>query len=174
MHVWKNGGFYDLSAVVNSPNTCFGLPSVTPPPHTHTHTTTTTTTYAAGGANLDHHTPKCTTVIKEAPYKYGVCTCVVYFTKYAHPCIQWDDVLPFVRERHVTSFGKVVAFPMDVNINLLFYRTDVFDRFNLAGPPRTWDEMLEVAERLHGQDMDGDGAGDWGVCMELRKGGSRF
>ncbi len=39
--------------------------------------------------------------------------------------LEWDDVLPFVRTRHVGMKGQVVALPLDVRMHLLFYRRDL-------------------------------------------------
>jgi multiple sugar transport system substrate-binding protein len=32
-------------------------------------------------------------------------------------------------------------------------------------PPRTWDDYLNIAQTLHGQDFDGDGEADYGSCI---------
>lgn len=39
--------------------------------------------------------------------------------------------------------GKLYGAPKNTNIQLLWYRTDLVDE-----PPRTWDEMIEVSQRL--------------------------
>ncbi|MEM6710648.1 MAG: extracellular solute-binding protein, partial [Pseudomonadota bacterium] len=52
----------------------------------------------------------------------------------------------------------------DGDFQMLYYRTDVLAENGLE-PPRTWEEYLEVAEAIHGQDMNGDGEADYGSCI---------
>ena len=45
-------------------------------------------------------------------------------------------------------------------------RRDLFDRYGLR-VPATWDEFVDLAQRMNGTDTDGDGHGDlWGVCFD--------
>ncbi len=39
--------------------------------------------------------------------------------------------------------------------------------------PLTWTELLEVAARLNGTDLNGDGRPDYGICMDVRASASR-
>jgi multiple sugar transport system substrate-binding protein len=32
-------------------------------------------------------------------------------------------------------------------------------------PPKTWEDYLDIASKIHGQDMNGDGEGDFGSCI---------
>lgn len=41
----------------------------------------------------------------------------------------------------LTYQGGVYALPQTIDMNLMFYRTDIFDRFDLQ-VPETWDEMI--------------------------------
>lgn len=60
----------------------------------------------------------------------------------------------------------VQAFvPVDGSVPLMYYRPDVLARLNLT-VPRTWTELLHVAGRAHGLDMNGDGEADYGVCLQ--------
>ncbi|MFC4059940.1 ABC transporter substrate-binding protein [Planomonospora corallina] len=47
--------------------------------------------------------------------------------------------------------GKVVGIPVDVGPQALFYRTDVFEKFEID-VPATWDEYRAAAEKLHRAD----------------------
>jgi multiple sugar transport system substrate-binding protein len=49
--------------------------------------------------------------------------------------------------------GGVWAMPWNMNAGLLYYRADLLDRYGLA-PPRTWDELVEQAERIRAGEGD--------------------
>ncbi|KAL6749500.1 hypothetical protein V8C86DRAFT_994651 [Haematococcus lacustris] len=55
--------------------------------------------------------------------------------------------------------------PLDGWTLLLHYRRDVLAAAGLA-VPQTWPQLLHVATRLNGSDMNGDGSPDWGICLE--------
>ncbi|GFH29925.1 guanylyl and adenylyl cyclase family member [Haematococcus lacustris] len=55
--------------------------------------------------------------------------------------------------------------PLDGWTLLLHYRWDVLAAAGLA-VPQTWPQLLHVATRLNGSDMNGDGSPDWGICLE--------
>ncbi len=48
-----------------------------------------------------------------------------------------DAFLPY------TYQGGVYALPLEQNVNMMFYRTDIFEELQLE-PPETWEEFLEV------------------------------
>jgi multiple sugar transport system substrate-binding protein len=41
--------------------------------------------------------------------------------------------------------GKLTALPVYLDSGLLYYRKDLFEQFDLPGPPRTWEELLSHA-----------------------------
>lgn len=43
-------------------------------------------------------------------------------------------------------------------------RRDFFDARGIP-VPATWEEVVEIAERYNGTDLDGSGRGAWGFCM---------
>ncbi len=43
----------------------------------------------------------------------------------------------------LTYRGGVYAFPLTIDMNFMFYRTDIFKKFGLT-PPKTWDEMIDT------------------------------
>ena len=48
----------------------------------------------------------------------------------------------------VSSFnGKVYGFPIDQNMEVLFYRKDILDKYNMK-PPTTWDEAIAMFKTL--------------------------
>ena len=58
----------------------------------------------------------------------------------------------------------------------MFYRRDLFDRFNVT-VPRTWDELQYAIEFFHGLEDDVTNMTYHGLCLNRRKGcgsGSNF
>ncbi len=78
--------------------------------------------------------------------------------------IKWDDVAPFFKDFSARYQGKTYSIPLDGDFHMVYYRTDIFKKANLT-PPKTWDDYLADAKALNGQDMNGDGAPDYGSCI---------
>jgi hypothetical protein len=53
--------------------------------------------------------------------------------------------------------------------HLMHFRRDVFRRHNVSRAPETWPEVLELARRLNGTDLDGDGAPDYALCYNMQQ-----
>lgn len=53
---------------------------------------------------------------------------------------------------------------------MVFYRTDIKPETVHATGLDTWQQLLSIVQAVNGTDMDGDGMGDWGLCMDLHKG----
>lgn len=47
-----------------------------------------------------------------------------------------------------TVNGRLVAMPYHSNIGVLFYRTDLLEKYGYRAPPRTWDELEKMATRI--------------------------
>ncbi len=47
-----------------------------------------------------------------------------------------------------TVKGKLVAMPYHSNVGVLFYRADLLDKYGYKAPPRTWDELEKMAQRI--------------------------
>jgi multiple sugar transport system substrate-binding protein len=86
----------------------------------------------------------------------------------ADPDIKQDDVGAFFRDFSQKYGDKTYMITLDGDFHMMYYRTDVLEA---AGKevPRTWDEYLDVAKAVHGQDMNGDGTPDFGSCIAKKR-----
>lgn len=78
--------------------------------------------------------------------------------------IDLQDIAPYFRDFNQKVEGSTYFITLDGDFQMLYYRTDVLEAAGLE-PPRTWEEYLEVAAAIHGQDMNGDGEADYGSCI---------
>ncbi len=78
--------------------------------------------------------------------------------------IDLDDIAPYFREFGQKVGGKTKLLMVDGDFQMVYYRTDVLGSNGLQ-PPKTWEDYLDVASKIHGQDMNGDGEGDFGSCI---------
>jgi trehalose/maltose transport system substrate-binding protein len=53
-----------------------------------------------------------------------------------------------------TVGGKLVAMPYFSDFGMLYYRTDLLQKYSLGGPPKTWDELQQQAAKI----VDGEKA----------------
>ena len=49
--------------------------------------------------------------------------------------------------------GRVWGLPWNMNVGVLYYRTDLLAKYGLA-PPRTWEELVEQTRRIRGAEND--------------------
>lgn len=82
--------------------------------------------------------------------------------------IDLADVAPYFREFGQKVGGKTKMLMVDGDFQMVYYRKDVLEKAGLA-PPKTWDEYIDVASKIHGQDMNGDGQADYGLCSFKRR-----
>jgi trehalose/maltose transport system substrate-binding protein len=53
-----------------------------------------------------------------------------------------------------TVNGKLVSMPWFADFGLLYYRTDLLQKYAFSGPPKTWDELEQQSQKI----MDGEKA----------------
>ncbi|GIL94168.1 hypothetical protein Vretimale_332, partial [Volvox reticuliferus] len=78
--------------------------------------------------------------------------------------LNWNGYGTFFRQFASVYDGKVVGLPVSAAIMLLYYRRDFFTEHNIP-VPATWEEVVDIAEKYNGTDLDGTGSGAWGFCM---------
>lgn len=84
--------------------------------------------------------------------------------------MQWNDVLPFVREKLCSYDQRVYLVPVDLDMMYVHYREDL--RVDASLPvPNTWERVLEFAKHYHNTDLNNDGTPDFGLCFPTMEGG---
>ena len=78
--------------------------------------------------------------------------------------IDLDDIAPYFREFGQKVGGKTKLLMVDGDFQMVYYRKDVLENAGLE-PPKTWEDYLDVASKIHGQDMNDDGVADFGSCI---------
>lgn len=78
--------------------------------------------------------------------------------------IDLDDIAPYFREFGQKVGGKTKLLMVDGDFQMVYYRKDILEAAGLE-PPKTWEDYLDVASKIHGQDMNGDGEADFGSCI---------
>jgi multiple sugar transport system substrate-binding protein len=78
--------------------------------------------------------------------------------------IDLNDIAPYFRDFGQKIGGKTKVLMVDGDFQMVYYRTDVLEKAGLQ-PPKTWEDYIDVASKIHNTDMNGDGAGDYGSCI---------
>ncbi|KUI97314.1 sn-glycerol-3-phosphate ABC transporter substrate-binding protein UgpB [Vibrio sp. MEBiC08052] len=59
-----------------------------------------------------------------------------------------NDYLSAVTGYYTTNDGKMLSMPFNSSTPVLYYNKDMFKKAGIAAPPKTWDEMGEVSQKL--------------------------
>ena len=60
---------------------------------------------------------------------------------------EWKDFLPATVEANTLS-GKIYGVPWFTDAGMFYYRKDLLEKSNFSEPPKTWDEMQEMADKV--------------------------
>lgn len=94
--------------------------------------------------------------------------------EYGYP--NWDDVAPAIKTV-VSWANKVYALPYDGDCHMLYYRKDALENPDYQAkfkekygyaynvPPKSWEEIRDVAEFFTGWDWDNDGENEYGIAF---------
>jgi trehalose/maltose transport system substrate-binding protein len=69
-----------------------------------------------------------------------------------------------------TAGGKLVAIPHHAYVGVLFYRTDLVQRYGYREPPKTWDELEMMASRIQAGERARGEKDFWGFVWEGTEG----
>ncbi|HLU82698.1 MAG TPA: extracellular solute-binding protein, partial [Trueperaceae bacterium] len=67
-----------------------------------------------------------------------------------------DEHFPAIVANNTVD-GKLIAIPWFTDAGLLYYRTDLLEKYGFAGPPATWAELTSMAQTIQeGERADGN------------------
>ena len=75
--------------------------------------------------------------------------------------LDWFDIMPAVRMGVATYQKKIYAVPLDGDVIIMLYRTDLVEDVGLP-TPKTWDDVIEILEYY-------EGSATYGNCFSTQR-----
>ena len=76
-----------------------------------------------------------------------------------------SDELPQVVE-NASVGGRLIAAPFYVDYGMLYYRTDLLDKYRISHPPRTWEELEADSTRIQKGERASGHSDFWGYVWQ--------
>jgi trehalose/maltose transport system substrate-binding protein len=87
------------------------------------------------------------------------------------------DLTPYVPQSQVDSFlpalvlnntvdDQLVAVPLRIGFGMLYYRTDLLEKYGYDAPPATWDELQEMAQVIQDGERAEGNPDFWGFVFQ--------
>jgi trehalose/maltose transport system substrate-binding protein len=77
---------------------------------------------------------------------------------------EWD-YNPVIVENNTVD-GKLVGLPWFYDFGILYYRTDLLEKYNFDQPPQTWDELEQMAQTIQDGEREAGSANFWGFVFQ--------
>ena len=75
------------------------------------------------------------------------------------------EIMPNVLSAYTTAKGEIIGLPYSVGIPMLYYRTDLLEKYN-RDVPETWDEMTETAQFIQDKERAAGNDKMWGFVWQ--------
>jgi trehalose/maltose transport system substrate-binding protein len=76
-----------------------------------------------------------------------------------------SDFFPRIMTNNTVN-GKLVAIPFFTDAGLLYYRTDLLEKYGFKNPPNSWSELQQMAQTIQEDERKAGSADFWGFLWQ--------